>query len=66
MHHLLCPRTCTTRKEVMATPANTLNDMVDNHVVRHGARALGLLVAAVSFTTLTLVAISAIVDGLSS
>jgi len=50
----------------MATPANTLNDMVDSHAVRHGARALGLLIAAVSFTALTLMAISAIVDGLSS
>ena len=50
----------------MATPVNTLNDMVDSHAVRHGARALGLLIAAVSFTALTLMAISAIVDGLSS
>jgi hypothetical protein len=50
----------------MTTPTNTLTDMVDSHATRHGARALGLLIVAGSFTALTLAAIAAIVDGLSS
>ncbi len=47
----------------MTTPTNTINTVVQNDAVRHGARAFGLLIVAGGLTALTLTAISAIVSG---
>jgi len=50
----------------MTTPTNTINDSVNDQAVRHGVRAVGLLIIAGSLTAATLTAISAIVSGFSS
>ncbi|MFA7324040.1 MAG: hypothetical protein WC005_06745 [Candidatus Nanopelagicales bacterium] len=50
----------------MATPTNIMNEVAADHAVRHGARAVGLLIVAGSLTAITLTAISALVDGFSS
>ena len=50
----------------MTTPANAINDLVHDQAVRHGARALGLLIVAGSLTAVTLTAISVIVSDFSS
>ncbi|MDO8731763.1 MAG: hypothetical protein Q7L55_04215 [Actinomycetota bacterium] len=50
----------------MTTPTSTINDSVNDQAVRHGARALGLLIVAGSLTAVTLTAISALVSEFSS
>ncbi|CAB4629617.1 unannotated protein [freshwater metagenome] len=50
----------------MTTPSNTINNVAQGNVVRHGARAFGLLIVASSLTALTLTAISALVSGLGA
>ena len=54
------------RKEAMTTPTNAINGLVHDQDVRHGARALGLLIVAGSLTAVTLTAISAIVSEFAS
>ncbi|MDP2184427.1 MAG: hypothetical protein Q8J93_03020 [Xanthomonadales bacterium] len=50
----------------MTTPTNAIHDLVHDQAVRHGARALGLLIVAGGLTAATLTAIAAIVSEFSA